>query len=77
LHEQNESFRRILGEPFPELPRSAVLSAVIAHATSFWTWHSLGSDNGLSNPEAVALMVGLAALGRNDGTAAASPNHGD
>ncbi|MCU1472902.1 TetR/AcrR family transcriptional regulator [Amnibacterium sp.] len=61
LGEQNLSFRRALREPFVAASAPGVLDAVIGHAVSFWTWHSLNLDNGLSNEEAVTLMVELAA----------------
>ena len=58
---QDLSYRRALREPFGDTPTPEVLGAVIGHAVSFWTWHSLNQDNGLSNEQAVALMVDLAA----------------
>lgn len=36
------------------------LEAVLGHAISFWTWHSLCLDNGLSDDEAVDAMTNLA-----------------
>jgi AcrR family transcriptional regulator len=46
------------------------LRAVIGHAVSFWTWRSLCHDHGLSNEEAVELMVELvcARAGRPPGS---------
>jgi AcrR family transcriptional regulator len=35
------------------------LRAVIGHATSFWTWHSLCLDQGLTDTEAVDAMTGM------------------
>ena len=61
LREQNRSFRQVLQEPFSSTGGSAVLGAAIGHATSFWTWHSLGHDNGLPNETSVTLMVRLVA----------------
>jgi AcrR family transcriptional regulator len=61
LGEQDLAFRRALREPFVTASAPAVLDAVIGHAVSFWTWHSLGHDNGLSNEDTVTLMVELAA----------------
>jgi AcrR family transcriptional regulator len=61
LRARNLSFRRALREPFVAASAPEVLDAVIGHAASFWTWHSLNHDNGLSNEEAVTLMVELAA----------------
>ena len=61
LREQNRSFRQVLQEPFSSTGGSAVLGALIGHATSFWTWHSLGHDNGLPNETSVTLMVRLVA----------------
>lgn len=57
LTEQNLSFRRVLREPFVAKPTPRMLDAAIGHAVSFWTWHSLNRDNGLSNEDAVTLMV--------------------
>ena len=34
------------------------LRAVVGHATSFWTWHSLCAGRGLSDQEAVEAMTG-------------------
>ncbi len=45
----------------PRLRRGTRLRAVIGHAISFWTWHSLCVDHRLTNPAAVRLMVDLAA----------------
>jgi hypothetical protein len=36
------------------------LSAVLGHATSFWTWRSLCVEHGLSDREAVDAMAALA-----------------
>jgi AcrR family transcriptional regulator len=61
LREQSRSFREVLAEPFSGTPRPRLLDATIGHAVSFWTWHSLHHDNGLSNDDCVTLMVDLAA----------------
>jgi hypothetical protein len=36
--------------------------AAVAHALSFETWRSLAREQGLSKPEAIELMAGLAAV---------------
>jgi AcrR family transcriptional regulator len=60
LRDQDSRFRRVLAEPFPANPgQTRRLQAVIGHATSFWTWHSLCVNEGLSDQEAVQAMVGL------------------
>lgn len=33
--------------------------AVVGHAISFWTWHSLCLDHGLTDAEAVDAMTGM------------------
>ena len=33
--------------------------AAVAHVTSFWTWRSLAVDQGLSDPDAIDLAMGL------------------
>jgi hypothetical protein len=35
------------------------LRAVTGHAISFWTWHSLCLDHGLTDAEAVDAMTGM------------------
>jgi AcrR family transcriptional regulator len=61
LQKRDTFFRDRLLEAFPD-PGNARLRAVVAHAVSFWTWRSLCHDNGLSNPDAVHAMAGLAAM---------------
>ena len=61
IQERDAFFRDLLLEAFPE-PHSGRLLAVVAHAVSFWTWRSLCHENGLSNPDAVHAMTGLAAV---------------
>jgi AcrR family transcriptional regulator len=39
--------------------RARRLRAVAGHAVSFWTWRSLTHDQGLSDPEAVDVVVGM------------------
>jgi AcrR family transcriptional regulator len=43
----------------PAASRLDHLKPVIGHAISFWTWRSLCLDFGLTNADAVELMVGL------------------
>ncbi|HEY7177326.1 MAG TPA: hypothetical protein VH442_20610, partial [Micromonosporaceae bacterium] len=31
--------------------------AAVGHAVSFWTWWSLGHEQGLSDPEAIEIML--------------------
>lgn len=61
LRDQGNHHRDVLVEPFrggtsDELRR---LRAVVGHAISFWTWHSLCIDHGLDNPEAVEAMTAM------------------
>jgi AcrR family transcriptional regulator len=52
--------RDVLLRPFGARgARRRRLRAVIGHAASFWTWRSLCHEQGLSDDEAVELMVGL------------------
>jgi AcrR family transcriptional regulator len=60
LRDQDSRFRRVLAEPFPAAPgQRQRLRALIGHATSFWTWHSLCVNEGLSGQEAVEVMAGM------------------
>ena len=56
-----------LVQPFPGRRRK-VLRAAVAHATSFTTWRSLCVDQGLLDPAAVDLMVGMVAAAAEDST---------
>jgi len=67
LTDQNNSYRKVLREPFGTGGRHGRLDAVIGHASSFWTWHSLCRDLDLSNGDAVDLMIGLAAAATANG----------
>jgi AcrR family transcriptional regulator len=50
---------QILAAPFPgEAGQRRRLRAVIGHASSFWTWHSLCLGQGLADQEAVEVMTG-------------------
>lgn len=60
LRDQDRHFRRVLAEPFPGgRGQRRRLRALIGHATSFWTWHSLCVDEELSDQEAVEVMTGM------------------
>lgn len=60
LRDQDSRFRRVLAQPFPATPgQRRRLRALIGHATSFWTWHSLCIREGLSDHEAVQAMTGM------------------
>ncbi|SLJ94938.1 TetR/AcrR family transcriptional regulator [Arthrobacter sp. P2b] len=60
LQERDGYFRDVLLEPFSDRRDDATLRALIGHAVSFWTWHSLCSQNGLAEDAAVEAMVALA-----------------
>jgi hypothetical protein len=50
----------VLAEPFPGAPdQRRRLRALIGHAASFWTWHSLCVNEGLFDQEAVTAMTGM------------------
>ena len=49
----------VLAAPFGGAEDDRRLRAVIGHATSFWTWHSLCIDHGLADTEAVDAMTGM------------------
>jgi AcrR family transcriptional regulator len=58
LVDQAERHRLILAAPFGGTARQRrVTSAVIGHAASFWTWHSLCLDQGLTDEQAVDVMA--------------------
>jgi AcrR family transcriptional regulator len=59
MRQASEHQRDVLLAAFGSSPRRQRLRAVLGHALSFWTWHSLCTDNGLSNRAAVDLMTGL------------------
>jgi hypothetical protein len=56
-----------------------VIRAVIGHAASFWTWHSLCMEHGLGDHEAVEVMTSavLAAALHGAPAQAPPPNSGD
>ncbi|HEV2260066.1 MAG TPA: TetR family transcriptional regulator [Streptosporangiaceae bacterium] len=58
LLDQANHHREVLAAPFGDDPaRRRQLSAVLGHAASFWTWHSLCAEHGLSDQEAVEVMT--------------------
>jgi AcrR family transcriptional regulator len=60
LRDQDSRFRRVLTQPFPAASgQRRRLGALIGHATSFWTWHSLCINEGLSDQEAAEAMTGM------------------
>ncbi len=60
LRDQAGISRQVLAEPFGGTARQRrQIRAVIGHATSFWTWHSLCLEQGLSNAEAIEAMTGM------------------
>lgn len=52
----NHRYRSVLLDGFPERDRTPLVRAAVGHAVSFWTWHSLAVDEGLTNEEAVELI---------------------
>jgi len=59
LHEQADQHRNMLAAPFDGSARQRRLTrAVIGHAASFWTWHSLCLGQGLTDRQAVDVMTG-------------------
>jgi hypothetical protein len=60
LRDQDTLFGDVLTAPFATAGREyRRLRAVTGHATSFWTWHSLCLDHGLTDTEAVDAMTGM------------------
>ena len=60
LRDRDAALARLLAEPFDaSRGQRRRLRALIGHACSFWTWHSLCVDHGLSDREAVDAMTGL------------------
>jgi AcrR family transcriptional regulator len=58
LEDREDLFRDVLAAPFDSAPdKLRLIRAVIGHAVSFWTWHSLCVTHGLSQQEAVDLMT--------------------
>ena len=53
------SVRDALVEPWPIGEEDARLPAAVGHAISFQTWQSLVREHGLTDADAVALMVGM------------------
>ena len=60
LCDQDTLFRDLLTAPFGGTQDDHHrLRAVIGHAISFWTWHSLCAGQGLTDTEAVDVMTGM------------------
>jgi AcrR family transcriptional regulator len=60
IRDQDSHLRRVLAQPFPAAPgQRRRLRALIGHAASFWTWHSLCIREGLSDQEAVEAMTAM------------------
>ena len=60
LRDRDSHFCRVLAEPFSRAPgQRRRLRALIGHAASFWTWHSLCVNEGLSDQEAVNAMTDM------------------
>jgi AcrR family transcriptional regulator len=67
LDARDAAMRDLLLSAFPERQRiRPPLQAAVGHAVSFWTWRSLCVDHGLTDREAVELMVGLAGAAVTD-----------
>jgi AcrR family transcriptional regulator len=59
LRDLDNRHGQILAAPFPsEAGQRRSLRAIIGHAVSFWTWHSLCLGQGLTDQEAVQVMTG-------------------
>jgi AcrR family transcriptional regulator len=59
MKQASDRQRDVLLSGFGSSPGRQRLRAVLGHALSFWTWHSLCMDGGLSNRAAVDLMTDL------------------
>ena len=59
LQERDEHFQDVLLEPFRR--ENQALRALVGHAVSFWTWHSLCKVNGLTEDAAVEAMAAMIA----------------
>lgn len=72
LAARDRGLRDLLAAAFPAGERSPTLLAALAHAVSFWTWHSLGLEQGLDDSVAVELMsrfaLGAPQVGREFAT---------
>jgi AcrR family transcriptional regulator len=59
LQDRDGHYRDVLAAPFPGTAgQRRRIQAVIGHAASFWTWHSLCLGQGLADQEAVDVMTG-------------------
>lgn len=63
LAARDASIRDLLIAPYQPMARGErTVAALIGHSTSFWTWRSLCIDGGLSNDQAIDLLVTLIRL---------------
>ncbi len=59
LQDRDNHYCEILAAPFPGgRGQRRRIRAIIGHAASFWTWHSLCIGQGLCDQEAVEIMTG-------------------
>jgi len=59
LAERDKHHRDILAGPFATgRGQRRRIRAIIGHASSFWTWHSLCIEQGLTDAEAIEIMTG-------------------
>jgi len=59
LAERDKHHRDILAAPFAAgRGQRRRIRAIIGHASSFWTWHSLCIEQGLTDAEAIEIMTG-------------------
>lgn len=79
LKDQARQGNDLLAAPFGGDPgQRRVIRAVIGHAASFWTWHSLCMEHGLADHEAVEVMTSaVLAAAPHGAPTRAPPNSGD
>lgn len=80
LRDQAGQNSGLLAAPFGgDARQRRMIRAVIGHAASFWTWHSLCMEHGLADHEAVEVMTRavLAAAPHGAPPQAPQPNPGD
>lgn len=67
LRARDRALHAQLVEPY-DVPsrRKPTLAAAVRHVTSFWTWRSLCIDGGLSNDQAIELLVVLVDAATHD-----------
>jgi AcrR family transcriptional regulator len=59
LAERDRHHRDVLAAPFATgRSQRRRVRAIIGHAASFWTWHSLCVEQGLTHAEAIEIMTG-------------------